>query len=392
MASLKQALVVIGTRPEAIKLAPVARAVLSARLLQPVICSTGQHRDLLAEALRAFGLTPGVSLDLMRPDQTPGEVVARAVEAISAVIAAQPPAVIVVQGDTASAFAGALAGFYAGIPVAHVEAGLRTASISAPFPEEGHRRLVSRLAALHYAPTEQARENLVREGIPRSNVLLTGNTGIDALLAVDRTLDRSLRLRATLRQRYPFVRPGRRLVMVTAHRRENLGEPLARICDALAYVATQTDADILFPVHPNPAVGAIARARLAAVPNVHLTDPLEYADCVWLLRQAHLILTDSGGLQEEATTLGVPLLVLRETTERNEGVEAGVAALVGTDPVRIAGATLALLRDEGVRSAMARPLSVYGAGGAAALIARDLAHRYSACRKRYTDTQDAVAA
>lgn len=376
MAVDRRALVVIGTRPEAIKLAPVIRALRTARQIPPIVCVTGQHGALAVDALALLGLKPDHNLLLESADPSSAGLVSTALAALSGVIRETRPTVVIVQGDTASAFAGALAAFYAGVPVAHVEAGLRSRNLGAPFPEEGQRQLISRLATLHFAPTDSARECLVSEGVSPRNVPLTGNTGIDALRSMVRLIDHSPSLRTRLRKRFAFLPADRRIVLATAHRRENLGTPLENICAGLSLIAARADVDIVIPVHPNPAVSGTIRRLLASVPRIHLTDPFDYAECVWLMRRAELVLTDSGGLQEEAPTLGKPLLVMRDVTERPEGVEAGVAALTGTDPVRIAGAALAVLRDPAVHAWMSRPLPLYGGGSAAKLVARILAQRF----------------
>jgi len=376
VAADRRALIVIGTRPEAIKLAPVIRALRAARQLVPIVGATGQHGALAQDALALFGLKADHDLKLETRDPSAAGTVSAAMAVLATTIREVQPSVVVVQGDTASAFAGALAAFYAGVPVAHVEAGLRSRNLGAPFPEEGQRQLISRLASVHFAPTDSARESLMHEGVSPRDVPLTGNTGIDALLTMTRLLDHSPMMRARMRRRFAFLPGGRRIVLVTAHRRESLGQPLEKICAGLRLLAERADVEIVFPVHPNPAVSQTVRRALSGVPGIHLTDPLDYAECVWLLRRCDLVITDSGGLQEEAPTLGKPLLVLRDVTERPEGIEAGVAALTGTDPVRIAGSALAVLRDPAVHAWMSRPLPLYGGGGAAKLVARMLGLRF----------------
>lgn len=382
MLAENRVVLIAGTRPEAIKLSPVLKALRDRRLMKPLLVSTGQHRDLVAQPLAQLGITPDVDLQLMTAGQTPAAVLGSAIPKLTEILTSLRPRVVCVQGDTATALGGALAAFYAGVPIAHVEAGLRTSTIEAPFPEEGHRRLIARIAAVHYAPTEAAVRTLMQEGVSARDIELTGNTGIDTLKMMEDTLDRSPTLRASLRAEFPQLRSGRPLVLVTTHRRENLGEPLRRICMAVKLIAGKADAEILIPLHPNPAVAETLRFELGQTPHVHLVPPLAYAACVWLMRQATLILTDSGGLQEEAPTIGVPHLVLREETERPEGVRAGVAALVGTDPIRIAGAALAILRDGAVRDQMGRPVQLYGDGSAGDQIARSLATRYAADASR----------
>ena len=360
--------VVMGTRPEAIKLAPVLAAIAVQPELEARLIVTGQHRALIDGVLAQFDLKPDVDLGLMRPGQRAGDLAARAMLGLGEVFAREPADIVVVQGDTASAYAAAMAGFHAGVPVAHVEAGLRTGDLASPFPEEGYRKLIGQIAALHFAPTRPARDALRREGVPEHVITVTGNTGIDALLAVD----------ARVRSAAPppglaALPAGRPMILVTTHRRENQGAPLAAICEGVARIAAHEEAEIVVPVHPSPAVRATVHARIGRTPHVHLVEPLEYPAFVWALRRAALVLTDSGGVQEEAPALGTPVLVLRDTTERPEGVKAGTAMLVGTDPTRIAGAARAVLRDPQVRAWMSRPLALYGKGDAAVRIAARIA-------------------
>lgn len=354
----------MGTRPEAIKLAPVVAAIRARPELEHRLIVTGQHRELIDGVLGYFDLRPHVDLDLMRPGQDAGDLTARAMLGVSEVLRRERAAMVIVQGDTGSALGGALAGFHAGVPVAHVEAGLRTGDLASPFPEEGNRRLIGQVASLHFAPTAHARASLKREGVAAATIEVTGNTGIDALLAVD------ARVRGNARAPgLPDLPADRPMVLVTTHRRENHGAPLLRICEAVERIARHEDCAIVVPVHPNPAVAKTVRSRLGGVAGVHLVEPLAYDAFVWALRRASLVLTDSGGVQEEAPALGTPVLVLRDTTERPEGVRAGVAMLVGTDPITIAGAARAVLRDAQVRAWMSRPLKLYGKGDAAPRIA-----------------------
>jgi UDP-N-acetylglucosamine 2-epimerase (non-hydrolysing) len=370
------ALVIMGTRPEAIKLSPVVRSLKLGRALAPIVCATAQHRGLLDRALQNFQHKPHIDLNLMRDGQTPQGFAAAALDRVTRVVQDVAPAVTVVQGDTTTAAIGALASFYAGVPVAHVEAGLRTGDLRAPFPEEGHRRIIAAIAALHFAPSDRARLNLVETGVLPDRVVLSGNTGIDSLMEMSAAIDRSPMLRSRLKRRFPYLDRRRPLVVVTAHRRENLGEPLKRICAAISQIAERAGADFVIPVHPNPEAARLMRAELAGALNAHLTEPLRYSEIVWLLRQARLVLTDSGGLQEEAATMGVPVLILREATERQEVVEAGLGALVGSDPKAIGGTTLAILRDPALHAAMARATPLYGCGTAAPIIARVLGERF----------------
>jgi len=360
---MRPLLVVFGTRPEAIKLCPVIRAAVAAGL--PVrVCVTAQHRAMLDQVLACFQVRPDYDLDLMQPGQTLAALTARALTALDPVIAAENPAMVVVQGDTTTTMAAALAAFYCHVPVAHVEAGLRTGDLRQPFPEEWNRVATSRLAALHFAPTEGARRNLLAEGVPADRIHVTGNTGIDAVLQTVEALDAGALPRPT----WPWLDTARRLILVTAHRRESFGPGMAEICDALSDLARRPDVQIVFPVHRNPNVLDVVSARLAATPNLILLDPVEYPDFVDLMRRSYLILTDSGGIQEEAPSLGKPVLVLRDVTERPEAVDAGTVRLVGPHRERIVEAATSLLDDPAEyarRSAVHNP---YGDGNAATRI------------------------
>lgn len=351
-------LVVVGTRPEAVKLAPVVHALRQQPWAEARVLATAQHREMLDRALAFFGIAPDRDLDVMRPDQTLADLTARLVAALDPVLADERPALVLGQGDTTTVMTTALTCCYRGIPFGHVEAGLRTGDLRDPFPEELNRVLVARLASLHFAPTEGARQNLLREGIAPAAVHVTGNPAIDALLW---TADRC--------GASPFAPPpGQHLVLVTAHRRENFGEPLERICDALLQLAARPDVRILFPVHPNPHVRDVVGRRLAGHPAIRLVDPLDPAAMVAAMRASSLILTDSGGVQEEAPSLGKPVLVLRTKTERPEGVAAGAARLVGTTCANIVAAAGRLLDDPAARAAMANVPNPYGDGRAGARI------------------------
>ena len=356
-------LFVFGTRPEAIKLCPVIRAAVAAGL--PVrVCVTAQHRAMLDQVLACFQVRPDHDLDLMQPGQTLAALTARALTALDPVIAAENPAMVIVQGDTTTTMAAALAAFYRHIPVAHVEAGLRTGDLCQPFPEEWNRIATTRLAALHFAPTEGARRNLLAEAVPAARIHVTGNTGIDAVLQTVEALDAGGLPCPT----WPWLDSNRRLILVTAHRRESFGPGIAEICKALTDLAARPDVQIVFPVHRNPNVLDVVSAQLADTPNVVLLDPVEYPDFVDLMRRSYLILTDSGGIQEEAPSLGKPVLVLRDVTERPEAVDAGTVRLVGPHRDRIVAAAVALLDDPteyARRSAVHNP---YGDGHAATRI------------------------
>jgi UDP-N-acetylglucosamine 2-epimerase (non-hydrolysing) len=354
-------LVVIGTRPEAIKLAPVVRELAVQRpAVEPIICATAQHREMLDDVLRLFNITPDYDLDIMKRQQTTSGVFAAVLERMEPVIKEVRPDFAIVQGDTTTTAAAALAAFHERVPVGHVEAGLRTDHIYDPFPEEMNRRLVSQLASLHFAATQRAADRLIVEGVASERVHLTGNPIVDAVLWM-----RSRRDAAPSR--------ARRMILVTAHRRENLGAPLERICAALrTLVIEHPDVMIVYPVHPNPRVSEPVHAALGAVPRITLLPPVSYDELMRLMDESYLVVTDSGGLQEEATILGRPLLVLRETTERQEAVEAGAAELVGTDPATIVARASRLLRDPAAYAAMARPRNLFGDGHAAERIVRSI--------------------
>ena len=368
-------LCVLGTRPEAIKLAPVILA-LAARGIAAIVCSTGQHRDLARTALADFGLVPDIDLDLMQPDQTPEAFLAAALPLLGGVIGRLTPAMVIVQGDTATTLAGALAAAYVRVPLGHVEAGLRS-GVSEPFPEDMHRRVIAQLATHHFAPTPIAQAALVREGIAWGAIDVTGNTVIDALRLAEARLADDPALRARVDAGLPTLRD-RPLMLVTAHRRENHAR-MADIGAAVAALARAHDVDVIVPVHPNPVASATLCAMLCGVPNVVLVPPLDYFAFVTLLQRARLVLTDSGGVQEEAPAFGCPVLVLRDTTERPEGIAVGVTRLVGTDPVKIIAVAGELIENEAVHSAMAAAALPYGdghaAGRIAAIVASDVVRR-----------------
>lgn len=363
----KRVVCIIGTRPEAIKLAPVIRELRARSGMSPIVLATSQHRDLLHPVLAYLNIRPDYDLDLMRPDQTPAQVTAGVLEKLPALFSTIQPDWVMVQGDTCSAAGGGLAGFYCRIPVAHVEAGLRTYDLTHPFPEEANRQLISRIATLNLAPTAGARQNLLNEGIAASTIRVTGNTVVDGMLWVRE----QLALTATPKTKEE-PEPGR-LLLITAHRRENQGAGLRGICTAIRRLARQfPDLRFLWPLHPNPHVGDVVRGELASVPQVTLSAPLDYPDLIQALAQSFFILTDSGGIQEEAPGLGRPVLVLRGETDRPEAVEAGVARLVGTDPDCICHEAEKLLTDSAVYQKMATAVNPYGDGHAASRIVDQL--------------------
>jgi UDP-N-acetylglucosamine 2-epimerase (non-hydrolysing) len=364
--STQSVLFVFGTRPEAIKLAPIIRRFPRGCGMEARICVTAQHRTLLDQVLDCFGVHPDYDLNLMTPGQGLSQITARVLTALDPILVNEQPSMVAVQGDTTTAMAAALAAFHRHIPVAHVEAGLRTGDMARPFPEELNRVLAGRLATLHFAPTEAARRNLLAEGAPASRVFVTGNSGIDAVLHVASELE-SGTLPAV---EWPWLDPARRLILVTAHRRESFGEGIVRICDAIAELAGRDDVQVVYPVHPNPHVLGPVTERLGGVRNVALLEPLEYPAFVDLMRRAYLLLTDSGGIQEEAPSLGKPVLVMRECTERPEAVAAGTVKLVGSDPARIVFETSRLLDDAAEYRRMSRIHNPYGDGRAAERIER----------------------
>jgi UDP-N-acetylglucosamine 2-epimerase len=365
---MQTVLVTFGTRPEAIKMAPVVAALRAhPSTFRTVVCVTAQHREMLDQVLALFGIEPDVDLDLMQPGQTLSALTARVLERMTPVIRDAAADVVLVQGDTTTAMATALAAFYQEIPVGHVEAGLRSGRLDAPFPEEMNRLVVDAFAARLYPPTEKADRALAAEGVPAARRLVTGNTSIDALLSLRARLGE---LDLPIRE---AIGDAPRVVLVTAHRRESFGAPLLAVFDALEQLASaHPDVTFVYPVHPNPQVQGPARERLTA-PNIRQVDPVGYGELVYLLDRAELVLSDSGGLQEEAPTLGRPILVLREVTERPELIEAGGGLLVGTDTARIVTEATRLLGDPVARATMGRPRQLFGDGHAATRIAADLA-------------------
>ncbi|MEI8396336.1 MAG: UDP-N-acetylglucosamine 2-epimerase (non-hydrolyzing) [Rhodospirillaceae bacterium] len=365
-------LVVMGTRPEAIKLAPVVIELRQHFGSELKVCSTGQHRTMLEEVLRNFEITADYDLNVMRPAQTLTDVTAAVLRGMHDLLAELQPRWVIVQGDTTTSMAAALAAFYQRIPVAHVEAGLRTGDMMNPWPEELNRRLTGVIAARHYPPTTRARDNLLHDGVDSAAVLVTGNTVIDALMYMVERLDRDAALCDSLDRRFAGLDGTRRMILVTGHRRESFGDGFRRICTALAQLSDRSDLEIVYPVHLNPNVQQPVREILGDRSRVHLIEPVDYATMVYLMRRSHLILTDSGGIQEEAPSLGKPVLIMRDTSERPEGIEAGVSRLVGTTVRGIVQATQSLLDDENAYSAMSRAVNPFGDGTAARKIAENL--------------------
>ena len=357
----KTVMCLMGTRPEAIKLAPVIEAFAQQAWARTLTVTTGQHRELVHQTLAMFNLAPDADLDVMTDNQTLAGLSARVFERLDALLVKEQPSILLVQGDTTSAAIAALAAFYRKIPVGHVEAGLRTGDLHNPFPEELNRVIAGRIAALHFAPTAGARANLLAERIPDETIFVTGNTVIDALKQVAKTAPPA---------NYP-KQVGRRLILVTAHRRESFGAPLRGICQALRDIHDEfSDVELVYPVHPNPQVREPVFSLLGGLERLHLIEPADYRELISLMKACTFVLTDSGGIQEEAPALAKPVLVLRAETERPEAVEAGVAKLIGSDPATIVRETRRLLTDPAHYAALARGASPYGDGHAAPRIVK----------------------
>ncbi|HEY4544902.1 MAG TPA: UDP-N-acetylglucosamine 2-epimerase (non-hydrolyzing) [Pedomonas sp.] len=369
-------LTVFGTRPEAIKMVAVVKALEAAPEVTHAACVTGQHREMLDSVLSLFDIQPAFDLNIMKPGQDLAYMTSAVLQGVGEAIDNFRPDWVIVQGDTTTAFAGALAGFYKKCRVAHVEAGLRTGNLYSPWPEEANRRLVAPLATLHFPPTQKAGDNLRREGVNENNLFVTGNTVIDALQLVANQLEKDANLQTQLAARFSFLDPSKRLVLVTGHRRENLDGGLERVCQALADISREReDVEFVYPVHLNPNVQQVTRTVLAGCNAVHLIEPQDYLPFVYLMRRSYLIVTDSGGIQEEAPGLGKPVLVTRDTTERPEAIEAGTARLVGTSSEGLKAAVTKLLDDAQAYKAMAQARNPFGDGQAARhIVERLLVH------------------
>lgn len=358
-------LTIFGTRPEAIKMAPLAQALRDHPDINARVCVTAQHRQMLDQVLALFEIKPDYDLDIMRPGQNLYDVTANILTRIQAVLEDFAPDYVLVHGDTSTTLSASLAAFYAKVPVGHVEAGLRTHDIWSPWPEEANRQMTSVLASLHFAPTEQSAANLHAEGVPAERVFVTGNTVIDALAKAKHQIESDPALNRELAGRFPFMSEGTRMVLITGHRRENFGLGFENICHAIADLARRnTDVLFVYPVHLNPNVREPVQRILTDVSNVHLIEPLEYQPFVWLMVHSTLILTDSGGIQEEAPSIGKPVLVMRENTERPEAVEAGTVKMVGTETRDIVQGVQTLLDDEVQYNKMAFAHNPYGDGTA----------------------------
>ncbi|WP_102796349.1 non-hydrolyzing UDP-N-acetylglucosamine 2-epimerase [Bowmanella denitrificans] len=362
---MKKVLIVFGTRPEAIKMAPLVHSLKADPRFDSRTCVTGQHREMLDQVLALFEIEPEYDLNIMQPGQPLGQVTSRILTGLDEVLAEFSPDVVLVHGDTATTFAASLAAYYRQIPVGHVEAGLRTGNIYSPWPEEANRKLTGCLTQFHFAPTETSKQNLLKEGYGAEHISVTGNTVIDALLLIRQKISGNSALQSELAASFPMLDSSKRLVLVTGHRRESFGGGFERICQALLDTAkAHPDCQIIYPVHLNPNVQEPVNRLLKGVDNIHLIEPLEYLPFVYLMDKAYLILTDSGGIQEEAPSLGKPVLVMRDTTERPEAVEAGTVRLVGTDSQVIKLALSELLNDNQAYQQMSRAHNPYGDGKA----------------------------
>jgi len=353
-------------------MAPVVKKLQATKGFETHVCVTAQHREMLDQVLSLFDIRPEFDLDIMKPGQDLTDITANIILALRDILKNGNYDRLLVHGDTTTTMAASMAAFYAQIPVGHVEAGLRTGDIYAPWPEEINRMIVGRIADLHFAPTETARKSLLAENIDDSKIFVTGNTVIDALQDVVSRFETTPELNAKMLEEFPFIDPDKRLILVTGHRRENFGQGFENICQALKEISEQSDAQIVYPVHLNPNVQAPVKRIIGDNSKVFLINPQEYLPFVWLMNRSYLIITDSGGVQEEAPSLGKPVLVMRNTTERPEAVDAGTALLVGTDTARIRDEALRLLQNEAAYADMARAINPYGDGTASAQIATGL--------------------
>jgi UDP-N-acetylglucosamine 2-epimerase (non-hydrolysing) len=367
---------VFGTRPEAIKMAPVIKLMENVAGIESKVCVTAQHRQMLDQVLRLFEVTPDYDLNLMKPRQDLNDITANVLIGMRSVFREWRPDLILVHGDTTTTFAASLAAFYEKIPVGHIEAGLRTGDVYSPWPEEMNRRLTGAISGLHFAPTERARQNLLAEGVFSDRIHVTGNTVIDALLQVAERIDNDADLKDALKAEFPFLDTEKKLILVTGHRRENFGEGFENICHALKELGERPDVQIVYPLHLNPNVQEPVRRILSTCPGIYLIDPLDYLPFVYLMTRSFLIITDSGGVQEEAPSLGKPVLVMRDTTERPEAVEAGTVKLVGTDTNKIVNEATRLLDNNAAYQEMAMSHNPYGDGMASQRIVEILNKRY----------------
>lgn len=373
MMAKKKVLTVFGTRPEAIKMAPLVHALVADERFEAKCCVTAQHREMLDQVLELFDIKPDYDLNLMKVGQTLNDVTARIVQGLKPILEDFEPDVVLVHGDTATTFAASLAAYYEQIEVGHVEAGLRTGNMYSPWPEEGNRRLTGALTKYHFTPTQSSKDNLLKENFNVDDIYVTGNTVIDSLLMVKEKIDSDKALNAELSAQFPFLDDSKKLILVTGHRRESFGGGFESICEALAQIAkTHQEVQIVYPVHLNPNVREPVNRILGDVSNVYLIEPQQYLPFIYLMGRSHIILTDSGGIQEEAPSLGKPVLVMRDTTERPEAVEAGTVKLVGTNFDKIVENLNCLLIDESAYQAMSFAHNPYGNGKACERILNEL--------------------
>ena len=376
-------LTVFGTRPEAIKMAPLVLALASHPEIEAKVCVTAQHRQMLDQVLSLFEITPDYDLDIMKPGQDLFSITSSILERMKEVLNDFKPDYIFVHGDTSTTFAAALAAFYCQIKIGHVEAGLRTHNLYSPWPEEANRQLTGRLAQLHFAPTEQSRTNLLEERVNAEQIYVTGNTVNDALFIVREKLQQDIKLKQEMQSRFEFLSPERKMVLITGHRRENFGDGFERICAAIAQLAAKNPAvDFVYPMHLNPNIREPVSRILNGLNNVHLIEPQDYLPFVYLMMSSYIILTDSGGIQEEAPSLGKPVLVMRDNTERPEAVAAGTVKMVGTDMARIVAGVQSLLDDENEYNAMSFAHNPYGDGTASQQIINALLNQFNTSKEK----------
>ena len=369
---LTKVLCVFGTRPEAIKLAPVINKLKESPNFIARVCVTGQQRQMLDQVLEAFRIVPDHDLNIMKASQSLSDITSEVLKGVEAILQFDRPDIVLVHGDTSTTFAASLAAYYSKIPIGHIEAGLRTGDIYSPWPEEVNRMLTASIATYHFAPSETARLNLLKENIADEKIYVTGNTVIDALFSIIERLEKDKALNRRLSEQFNFIDPNKKLILVTGHRRENFGAGFENICRALTRIANRVDVQIVYPVHLNPNVLEPVKRVLQNNPNISLIEPQDYVPFIFLMRRSHIILTDSGGIQEEAPSLGKPVLVMRDTTERPEALSAGTAKLVGTDPDSIVMEVENLLDNPSAYQLMANASNPYGDGYAANRILKGL--------------------
>lgn len=372
---------VIGTRPEAIKMAPLALKLASTPGINAKVCVTAQHREMLDQVLDLFRIIPDYDLNIMRSGQDLTDITSRILQEIRPVLSSFDPDIVLVHGDTSTTFATSLAAYYQKITLGHVEAGLRTGNLLSPWPEEGNRKLTAVIANMHFAPTQNAKNNLLNEGVNAVNIFVTGNTVIDTLLEVKQRIEKNQNFISQMKAKFPYLDSAKKLILVTGHRRENFGDGFERICEAILQIAkTHTETQILYPVHLNPNVQDPVNRLLKGVGNIYLIEPQDYLPFVYLMNQAYIILTDSGGIQEEAPSLGKPVLVMRETTERSEAVESGTVLLVGADVQKITENITILLNDQKAYNKMSKAKNPFGDGQACDRIISILKDKFQSSR------------